>query len=55
MIAKAGRPIAKVVPLDKPEPKASRRLGFMAGQFTVPDDFDEMFADEIVELFEGGD
>ena len=55
VIAKAGRPIAKVVPLDKPESKASRRLGFMAGQFTVPDDFDEMFADEIAELFEGGD
>ena len=55
VIAKAGRPIAKVVPLDKPEPKASRRLGFMAGQFTVPADFDEMFADDIAELFEGGD
>ncbi len=54
VIAKAGRPIAKVVPLDRPEPKASRRLGFMP-DIKVPDDFDEMFADEIVELFEGGD
>ena len=54
VIAKAGRPIAKVVPLDKPGPEASRRLGFMP-DIKVPDDFDEMFADEIVEMFEGGD
>ncbi len=54
VIAKAGRPIARLVPLDKPEPKTSRRLGFMP-DIKVPDDFDEMFADEIVEMFEGGD
>jgi prevent-host-death family protein len=54
IIAKAGKPLVKVVPLDTPEPAATRRLGFMAGQFVVPDDFDTMGRDEIQHLFEGG-
>jgi prevent-host-death family protein len=51
VIAKAGKPLVKVVPLDAPA--APRRFGFMAGQFTVPDDFDRMYEDEITALFEG--
>src|SRR5262245_36503602 len=51
IIARAGKPLVKVVPLDPPA--ASRRFGFMAGQFTVPDDFDRMFEDEIADMFEG--
>lgn len=31
---------------------AKSRLGFMAGEFTVPDDFDQMDAEEIIALFE---
>jgi prevent-host-death family protein len=50
VIAKAGRPVAKVVPLDKPVEDTSRRIGFMRGEFNVPDDFDAMFDDEIVEM-----
>jgi prevent-host-death family protein len=48
IIAKAGKPLVKVVALDAPAP---RRLGFMAGQITVPDDFDRMGEEEIAELF----
>lgn len=51
IIAKAGKPLVKVVPIDAPA--APRRFGFLAGQFTVPDDFDRMFEDEIVKMFEG--
>ena len=51
IIAKAGKPLVKVVPIDAPA--APRRFGFMAGQFTIPDDFDRMCEDEIVALFEG--
>jgi prevent-host-death family protein len=51
IICKAGKPMVKVVPLDAPQPAQQRRLGFMAGQFTVPDDFDRMGADEIQHLF----
>ncbi|WP_426229878.1 type II toxin-antitoxin system Phd/YefM family antitoxin [Pararhizobium sp. DWP3-4] len=52
IIAKAGKPIGKLVPLDEAEmPK--RRIGFMAGEITVPDDFDTMMAEEIEEMFYG--
>ena len=55
IIAKAGKPMVKVVPIDVPEEdaKPKRRLGWMAGQVEVPDDFDSMFAQEIQEMFEG--
>lgn len=40
--------------LDKSKPQQQRReLGFMRGQFTVPEDFDRMFEDEIAEMFYG--
>ena len=51
VIAKAGRPVAKLTPLEAPKPDVSRRFGFMKGEFTVPDDFDTMFADEVAEMF----
>ena len=54
IIAKAGKPMVKVVPLDAPEAGQTRRLGFMAGQIAVPDDFDRMGQAEIEKLF-GGD
>ncbi len=53
VIAKAGRPLVKVVPIDAPEPGAKRRLGFLAGEADVPDDFDAMGADEIERMFRG--
>ena len=51
IIAKAGKPLVKVVRLDAPSAGQIRRLGFMAGQITVPDDFDSMGAKEIELLF----
>jgi prevent-host-death family protein len=54
VIAKAGKPMVKVVPLDSPKPAQQRRLGFMAGQIKVPRDFDRMGSAEIGKLF-GGD
>lgn len=54
IIAKAGKPMVKVTPLDAPEPGQIKRLGFMAGQIAVPDDFDRMHAQEIEQLL-GGD
>ncbi len=53
VIAKAGKPLVKVVPLDAPVAGRVRRLGFMAGQIAVPDDFDRMGSDEIEHLFGG--
>ncbi len=40
VIAKAGKPMVKVTALDKP--MTPQRLGFMLGEFDVPDDFDRM-------------
>ena len=37
------------------KPEAKRRMGFMSGQIEVPADFDRMYADEIIALFEGED
>jgi prevent-host-death family protein len=42
VIAKAGKPLVKVTSLDAPAADPKRRLGFMAGQIAVPDDFDRM-------------
>lgn len=53
VIAKAGKPLVKVVPLDAPTATQVRRIGFMAGQITVPDDFDRMNSAEIERLFGG--
>ena len=53
VIAKAGKPMVKVVALDAPEPSPVKRFGFLEGQITVPDDFDRMCEDEIVAMFEG--
>lgn len=51
IIAKAGKPLVKVTRLDTPSPSQTRRLGFMAGQITVPGDFDRMGSEEIEQLF----
>jgi prevent-host-death family protein len=53
IIAKAGKPLVKVVPLDAPTPKKVQRLGFMSGQISIPDDFDTMGSTEIAQIFEG--
>ena len=54
VIAKAGKPMVKVIALDAPESSQMRRFGFMTGQIKVPDDFNTMGAAEIQGLFEGG-
>jgi prevent-host-death family protein len=53
IIAKAGKPMVKVVPLDTPAKGKVRRIGMLDGLIKVPDDFDTMMADEIAEMFYG--
>ncbi len=43
IIAKSGRPIARVVPLEKPKDNVSKRIGFLKGTFKLPENFDEVF------------
>lgn len=52
VIARAGKPLVKVVMVEQDTP---RRTGFLKGQIDLPEDFDEMFADEIRAQFEGQD
>lgn len=40
VIAKAGKPAARLVPLAGSGSGKKRRLGLAAGKFSVPDDFD---------------
>jgi prevent-host-death family protein len=53
VIAKAGKPMVKVMALDAPVSSQMKRFGFMAGQIKVPDDFNVMGATEIQKMFEG--
>ena len=53
IIARAGKPVVKVVSVDAPGAESARRVGFMAGKFSVPEDFNRMGSDEIEALFEG--
>ena len=48
VIAKAGKPVARLVRVEAP----ARRIGFLTGLGSVPDDFDELGADEIAAMFE---
>lgn len=54
VIAKAGKPLVKVTPLDAPAPGKAKRLGFLTGEIKVPDDFDRMGAAQIERLFGSG-
>ena len=51
VIAKAGRPVARLGPLARPGKK--RRLGQLDGKFRIPDDFNEALPDEVIAAFEG--
>ena len=53
IIAKAGKPLVKVMPLDSPSGKQIRRLGFLAGEFCIPDDFNDLGATDLEEMFRG--
>ena len=49
VIAKGGKPVARLVPVDMP---TERQLGRDRGLFVVPDDFDAPLPDEVIEDFE---
>lgn len=55
IIAKAGKPMVKVVPIGPAAARPIQPIGFLEGQMKVPDDFDTMFQAEIIRMFEGED
>lgn len=50
VIAKAGKPMARLVPV-QPPPKP-RALGWLRGRFDVPEDFDAPLPGEVIAEFE---
>jgi prevent-host-death family protein len=53
VIAKAGRPLARLVPLAKRV--KPRELGVLAGQVSIADNFDDPLPDDLLRAFEGRD
>lgn len=52
IIAKAGKPVARIAPLVAV--KAARKLGLLDGKARIPDDFNAPLADEVLAEFLGG-
>ena len=53
IIAKAGKPVARLVSLESKE-LPPRTLGLLAGKLKVPDHFDDPLPDELLDLFYNG-
>ncbi len=54
VIARAGKPLVKVVAIEQEKKPAKSRLGFMEGMFPVPrsrEEFKEIGREEIEEMF----
>jgi prevent-host-death family protein len=52
LIVHDGRPVAEIKPVVN-ETQQPRPFGLCAGEFTVPDDFDQPLPEEILKEFEG--
>ena len=52
IIAKAGKPVARLMPL-APVERPKRKLGALAGKAVIPEDFDAPLPEDILKLFEG--
>lgn len=52
IIARAGRPIARLVPLQNTLVRPRRELGRLAGEFNVPVDFDAPLTEQVLAGFE---
>ncbi len=53
LIARAGKPIARLVPLQDTPVRTRRRLGVLTGKLTVPPDFDAPLPGDVLDSFEG--
>jgi prevent-host-death family protein len=54
IIAKAGEPVAKLVPIDPPKPEAGGRpWGLWKGKVWMADDFDAPLPDDMIDAMEG--
>ncbi len=51
IIAKAGKPMARLSPINAPA--KAKKLGLLKGKIRVPDDFDAPLGAELLAQFEG--
>jgi prevent-host-death family protein len=51
VIAKAGKPVAKLVPIGRSQ--RARKPGFLKGKMRISDDFDAPLPDWLLDAFEG--
>jgi prevent-host-death family protein len=51
IIAKAGKPAARLVPIERA--KVKRRFGGLKGKIRIADDFDAPLPDDVIAAFEG--
>jgi len=52
VIVKSGKPMAEIKPV-VPVSKKLRPYGLCAGEFTIPDDFDDPLPEHVIREFEG--
>ncbi len=51
VIAKSGRPLVRLSALGTEQPRAPKRIGFMVEAIRVPEDFDTMGQQELLDAF----
>ncbi len=51
IIAKSGRPLARLVPLERDS--VVRKKGLLKGKIIISDNFDQPLPDDAIDLFEG--
>ena len=51
IIAKAGKPLARLVPIKLARP--ARKPGFLKGKIRIANDFDTALPSELIDVFEG--
>jgi antitoxin (DNA-binding transcriptional repressor) of toxin-antitoxin stability system len=52
VVTQDGKPVAELPPIEAPA-REPRPVGLAAGEFSVPDGFDDPLPDEILRAFEG--
>lgn len=53
LLLKAGKPVAEVKPISSISTGSLRPFGLCAGEFIVPDDFDDPLPEQVLAEFEG--
>ncbi len=51
IIAKAGKPLAKLVPLSSGKKKKKFKFGALKGKIKLADNFDDPLPEEVIDLF----